>query len=75
MLCVRANFTLEFKTSAPDGMLFYLVDTPRQMDYIAVYLLGGNVVYTFNCGTGPARVVSPATYNDGEWHKVGTPGS
>ena len=66
----RYNFSLEFKTAAPDGMLFYVTDAVRQTDYIALYLMGGNIVYTFDCGSGAARMVSPSTYNDGQWHKV-----
>ena len=26
--------------------------------------------FSFNCGTGPALLVSPGTYNDDQWHTV-----
>lgn len=65
----RSLFSMEVKTTAPDGLLFYVADG-RHTDYIALYMMGGNVVYSFNCGSGPARIVSPRTYNDGQWHKV-----
>ena len=26
--------------------------------------------FSFNCGTGPAFLVSPETYNDNQWHSV-----
>ena len=29
-------------------------------------------MYTFNAGTGPLRLVSSNTFNDGKWHKVQT---
>lgn len=36
------EFSLQFKTSQPDGLLFYVADA-RHTDFIALYLLNGSV--------------------------------
>ncbi|KAB0790802.1 hypothetical protein PPYR_15312 [Photinus pyralis] len=63
------DFTFEFKTTALDGIIFY-VTNPTVIQHVALYLKEGRVVYSFNGGTGAAVLRSDGTYNDGEWHHV-----
>lgn len=63
-----SNFTIEFKTTADTGVLFYVSEEHR--DFMAVYLQNGLVHFAFNCGSGAARITSVQTYNDDNWHTV-----
>lgn len=86
---------MEFKTSEPDGIIFYAAEN-RHIDYTALYLKDGKVSlketqsilnqiftriypnfvndlqlhFSFNCGTGPALLVSTEAYHDDQWHAV-----
>ncbi|CAH1775058.1 unnamed protein product, partial [Owenia fusiformis] len=66
---IRFNFTVEMRTTGTTGVLFFAVDG-RSIDYIALYMQNGKILFAFNCGSGPAVIESEDTYNDGEWHKV-----
>ncbi|KAK7503357.1 hypothetical protein BaRGS_00005278, partial [Batillaria attramentaria] len=66
---IRSEFSLEFKTTASSGLLFYAADT-KHIDSLSLYMVDGQINYRFNCGTGPANISSEKTYNDGQWHKV-----
>ena len=50
-------------------MIVYMANE-RQVDFIALYMKAGRIVYMFNCGSGPARLTSAGAFNDGEWHTV-----
>ena len=63
------TWQIEFKTSQPDGIIMYVADV-RQVDFLALYLKDGYVVYGFNLGDDPAVITSSNTYNDGQWHTV-----
>jgi laminin alpha 3/5 len=65
----RSEFSLDFKSTNPNGVMFYVADA-RQKDFISVYLRGGKVVYGFNCGNDAVFIESTETYNDGQWHTV-----
>jgi hypothetical protein len=39
---MKYDFSLEFKTSAEEGIMFYVGDD-RHIDFIALYLKGGKV--------------------------------
>ncbi|XP_046389625.1 laminin subunit alpha [Ischnura elegans] len=65
----RYEFTIEFNTLEPDGVIFYVADQ-RHIDYISLILKGGALFYSFNCGSGPALITSEESYNDGQWHSV-----
>ncbi|KAG1696659.1 Laminin subunit alpha [Nymphon striatum] len=66
----KSEFSMQFKTGADSGILFYVVGS-EYIDYIALFLLEGRVYYQFDCGSGAAVIVSNEdTYNDSEWHKV-----
>lgn len=63
------SVTLEFKSTNPDGLLFYASDQ-RHTDFIAVYLRNGHIHHSFNCGSGKSNMTSELQYNDNEWHSV-----
>ena len=65
----RSDFSVDFKTFSPTGLIFYAADM-RLVDSMAVFLLNGKIHFMFNCGSGPARLTSSKAYNDGEWHTV-----
>ena len=65
----RSEFSVEFKTFAEDGVIFYVNDK-KHTDYIGLSIVHGYVVYGFNCGSGRAFITSHKKYNDGMWHKV-----
>ena len=68
-LSCRGEFSLQMKTTASDGMILYMADD-RQVDFVALYLKAGLLVYAFNCGSSPVVIRSGAGYNDGQWHSV-----
>ncbi|RUS82429.1 hypothetical protein EGW08_009817 [Elysia chlorotica] len=59
--------SLEFKTTGQSGVLFFTADE-NQNDYFALFMDGGRLTFTFNCGSGPGIMRSPKAYNDGQWH-------
>lgn len=65
----RFDFSVELRTSASDGVIFYTADA-TQTDFVALYMKNGQLVYAFNCGSGTAVIMSDMTYNDNQWHKV-----
>lgn len=59
----RSEFSVEFKTTAEDGVLMYVDDQkPSPIDFLAIYMKNGHLVYAFNPGSGPAVVRSPLKY-------------
>ncbi|CAG9836790.1 unnamed protein product [Diabrotica balteata] len=70
------DFRFEFRSKEPEGILFYASDigaklpSPDHKQYVAVYLSGGQVVFTFK-GDGDAVIIkSKNVYNDDKWHLV-----
>ncbi|GAB6025535.1 hypothetical protein CHUAL_011266 [Chamberlinius hualienensis] len=65
----QVQMSLEFKTKAKDGILFYVSDTSHR-DMLAAYLKDGKVTFTFNLGSGRVEISSTERYNDNEWHTI-----
>lgn len=63
------DIALQFRTSHPDGVLFYASDS-RHTDFIGLYLKDGKVYHSFNCGSGLANISSMGRYDDNQWHSV-----
>ncbi|KAK3929045.1 Laminin subunit alpha [Frankliniella fusca] len=65
----RSAVQFRFQTKARFGLLF-LIGNDRQ--FSSVELRDGRVLYQFNLGDGPVRILSPegVKYNDGKWHIV-----
>jgi len=69
-LC-RSEFSVELRTSASEGVVFYMSNS-LHVDFIALYLKDGKLSFAFNCGSGVARASTVFTYNDDLWHTVST---
>jgi len=65
----RSEFSIDLKTSASDGVVFYMANH-QHVDFIALYLKDGQISFAFNCGSGVARATTAFTYNDELWHTV-----
>nr|CAD7453810.1 unnamed protein product [Timema tahoe] len=65
----RYSLSLDFKTVSEEGVLFYAAGS-KHRDFVTLFLKEGQVHYSFNCGSGPMRLMSPGKYNDGQWHTV-----
>lgn len=63
----RSDLGIEFKTSAQEGIIFYVADE-KNSDFIALFVKDGKLVYGFNCGSGPVYIESTRPINDGRWH-------
>lgn len=63
------DFSIEFKTTSPDGLIFYVADA-KHSHFVGLVLTGGRLKYVFNCGLGDVKLESDLTYNDGLWHSV-----
>jgi laminin alpha 3/5 len=64
----RAEFSIDFKTSEPNGTLFYV--TSDQRDFIGLYMKNGQIGFAFNCGSGSGRKLTTTRYDDDRWHTV-----
>lgn len=65
------DFQVEIKTLASEGIIFYGSDLVNgNNDLIALYVQDGRVHYKFDCGSGPALIVSDNKINDHQWHTV-----
>lgn len=63
------DFQIDVKTMAEDGIIFYTSDLNNQ-NLIAVYVNNGKLHYKFDCGSGPALLISEKNINDNQWHIV-----
>ena len=66
---------MEFKTSldenviSDEGVILYMSDSTG-VEYLAVYMKSGKITYTYELGSGAAKMTSKDNYDDGNWHKV-----
>ena len=58
---------IQFQTSSPNAMLLY---AQGNYDFLALELIRGFLVYTYNLGTGRVILTSNHTYHDGLDHSV-----
>ena len=65
----RSVMSLEFRTTQPNGVIFYFSD-PKHLDHIGITMTEGKIRFTFNGGSGSGVLLTPKAYNDGQWHKV-----
>lgn len=47
-----------------------LLSDTKQMDFIVLKLTGGSLIMSADLGKGPASIISPVTFSDGDWHTV-----
>ncbi|XP_077318955.1 pikachurin isoform X1 [Lithobates pipiens] len=68
----RTNIFMRFKTTVKDGLLMWRGDSPMRpnSDFISLGLQEGNLVFSYNLGSGMISIMVNGTFNDGRWHRV-----
>ncbi|OCU02588.1 pikachurin isoform X2 [Xenopus laevis] len=68
----RSNIFMRFKTTVKDGLLMWRGDSPikANTDFISLGIQEGNIVFSYNLGSGMASIVVNGSFNDGRWHRV-----
>ncbi|CAH1775060.1 unnamed protein product, partial [Owenia fusiformis] len=72
----RTRVELFFRTTERDGFLMYLgSDAPRSglnigVDYFALEIIDGKVVFKYNLGSGAAVITHPKDVEKDKWHHV-----
>ncbi|XP_038161879.1 pikachurin isoform X2 [Cyprinodon tularosa] len=65
------QITLEFKAESEDGLLLYCGENEHARgDFTSLALVRGKLNFRFNCGTGPAHIISQSPVVLGQWHIV-----
>lgn len=71
---VPETIELEVRTSTASGLLVWQGEetgqSGRGKDFISLGLQDGHLVFSYQLGSGEARLVSEDPINDGEWHRV-----
>ncbi|XP_040320111.1 basement membrane-specific heparan sulfate proteoglycan core protein isoform X10 [Herpailurus yagouaroundi] len=71
---VPETIELEVRTSTANGLLLWqgvdVGEAGRGKDFISLGLQDGHLVFSYQLGSGEARLVSEDPINDGEWHRV-----
>uniref|UniRef100_A0A8C4LFX9 Basement membrane-specific heparan sulfate proteoglycan core protein n=1 Tax=Equus asinus TaxID=9793 RepID=A0A8C4LFX9_EQUAS len=71
---VPETIELEVRTSTASGLLLWqgveVGEASRGKDFISLGLQDGHLVFSYQLGSGEARLVSEDPINDGEWHRV-----
>ena len=69
-LKTRSRFSLDFLTTHHEGLIFIIYDDKRQKDFISLFIKNHKLVYSFDCGSGPAYLELNFKVTDGKWHNV-----
>ena len=70
------TISFDISTLASEAVLYFSrrvpadATGPNPSDFVAIYLEGGQVAFTFNLGEGDITVRSDLTVNDGDWHSI-----
>ncbi|XP_030109089.1 basement membrane-specific heparan sulfate proteoglycan core protein isoform X1 [Mus musculus] len=70
---VPETIEFEVRTSTADGLLLWqgvVREASRSKDFISLGLQDGHLVFSYQLGSGEARLVSEDPINDGEWHRI-----
>ncbi|XP_039710566.1 basement membrane-specific heparan sulfate proteoglycan core protein isoform X7 [Pteropus medius] len=71
---VPETIELEVRTSIASGLLLWqgmeVGEASQGKDFIGLGLQDGHLVFSYQLGSGEARLVSEDPINDGEWHRV-----
>ena len=67
----KVSVEIEFKAYNSEGiLLFAQQDSKMGSDFISIHLKEGFVEFSFDLGTGPARIIHPRKIKLGQWHKI-----
>ena len=70
------TIAFEISTLSSEAVLYFSrrvpadATGPNPSDFVAIYLEGGRVVFTFNLGEGDITVRNNKVVNDGNWHRI-----
>ncbi|KAM8788637.1 basement membrane-specific heparan sulfate proteoglycan core protein isoform 12-T12 [Rhynchonycteris naso] len=71
---VPETIQLEVRTSTASGLLLWqgmeVGDVSQGKDFISLGLQDGHLEFSYQLGSGEARLISEDPINDGEWHRV-----
>uniref|UniRef100_A0A0K2UE20 Laminin subunit alphalike [Acyrthosiphon pisum] n=1 Tax=Lepeophtheirus salmonis TaxID=72036 RepID=A0A0K2UE20_LEPSM len=65
----RSEFKIDLRTTKENGVILYTANE-RNIDFIALFMKKGKIVYGFNCGSGSTYIQTNDMFNDGRWHHV-----
>ncbi|XP_075331347.1 basement membrane-specific heparan sulfate proteoglycan core protein isoform X3 [Odontesthes bonariensis] len=65
---------MEISTSSSEGLILWqgvqLGEHGRGKDFISLGLQNGHLVFSYQLGSGEAKIISRRSINDGTWHKI-----
>ena len=67
--CSSFSIILDFMTISSEGILLYMQGTVYD-DYLSLQLVSGQLLFSYNLGSGRAQIRSSGYYNDGTLHRV-----
>ena len=70
MMVDKSRFLLDFKTTHPDGLIFFMMNEEGKKDFVALFIKNHKLVYSFNCGSGASFLETDFKVTDGNWHSV-----
>ncbi|XP_067887186.1 laminin subunit alpha-3 isoform X2 [Heterodontus francisci] len=65
----RSKFSIDVRTVASEGSIFYVADKSGK-SYMTLYISKGRFFYSFAVDGKQLRIKSKAKHNDGQWHTV-----
>ena len=65
----RGKISIEFRTKALDGVIFYAAGH-RVPDFESLFMRAGKLTYGFNYGSSPQFIECDQILTDNEWHNV-----
>ncbi|KAK3091660.1 hypothetical protein FSP39_021617 [Pinctada imbricata] len=63
----ESDIILDFKTYAEDGLILFM---GKGRDFTSIEIRKGKILFQYDLGGMPAKLMSNKTYNDGKWHKI-----
>ena len=70
MMVDKSRFQVDFKTTHPDGLIFFMMNEEGKKDFVALFIKNHKLVYSFNCGSGASFLETDFKVTDGNWHSV-----
>ncbi|XP_015242277.1 PREDICTED: laminin subunit alpha-4 [Cyprinodon variegatus] len=65
----RCHLSLSLKIQSASGLIFYVSDE-QEDNFMALFLVEGKLVFSFNVGDQKVQIRTEKRYDDGVWHSV-----
>ncbi|XP_072901622.1 laminin subunit alpha-3 isoform X2 [Hemitrygon akajei] len=65
----RSKFSIDVRTFAPEGVIFYVADASEK-SYMTLYVSRGRFFFVFAVDGKRLKIRSRSKHNDGRWHTV-----